>query len=249
MIEQEDEELLEENHDSFQTAEVRNFFDAPRLGRQQYGVEVDQFYALSLTASGGRAVVRNYINIPIPRAGKNLQAWFAAMLIVNECGQIIPKPYLSMRRLLRPLYRDVTKDLDLSAAKLLDIAINGGKLSLNMLAQAVRRTAIEQSISHPRAALIKLILTTQLVTATHNPMENMQELNLDPSFEDEKDTMAYHCGRLLAHLENIQKAALPEINTTLIDRYYSAAASTPGKVMGELVKDAQAHLRNVQKLL
>ncbi len=240
------DDLLEEDFNPFQTAEVRNLLDAPRSGRQQYGVDADRFYALSLTASGGRAVVRNYINIPIAQAKINLQAWFDAMLIVNEYGQKIQKPYLSMRRLLRPLYRDVNKELDLSGAKLLDIALNGGKLPLDMLAQAVRRTAIEQSIPHPRAALIKLILTTQLATETHNPMENMQELNLDPSFEDEKDTMAYHCGRLLAHLENIQKAALPEINTTLIDRYYSAAASTPGKVIGELVKDAQGHLRKLR---
>jgi CRISPR-associated protein Csd1 len=240
------DDLLEEDSNPFQTAEARNLFDAARSGRQQYGVDASRFYALSLTASGGRAVVRNYIDIPVAEAASNLQAWFAAMLIVNEYGQTIQKPYLSMRRLLRPLYRDVTKELDLYGAKLLDVAIHGGKLPLNMLAQAVRRTAIEQSISHPRAALIKLILTTQLATETHNPMENMQELNLDPSFEDEKDTMAYHCGRLLAHLENIQKAALPEINTTLIDRYYSAAASTPGKVMGELVKDAQGHLRKLR---
>jgi CRISPR-associated protein Csd1 len=243
---EEDEDLLEEDYNPFQTAEAHNLLNAARSGRQQYGVDADRFYALSLTASGGRAVVRNYINIPVSQAVINLRAWFEAMLIVNEYGQKIPKPYLSMRRLLRPLYRDVTKDLDLAGAKLLDIAIYGGKLPLNMLAQAVRRTAIEQSISHPRAALIKLILTTQLATETHNPMENMQELNLDPSFEDEKDTMAYHCGRLLAHLENIQKAALPDINTTLIDRYYSAAASTPGKVMGELVKDAQGHLRKLR---
>jgi CRISPR-associated protein Csd1 len=240
------DDLLEEDSNLFQTAEARHLFDAARSGRPQYGFDAGRFYALSLTASGGRAVVRNYIDIPIAEAASNLQAWFAAMLIVNEYGQTIQKPYLSMRRLLRPLYRDVTKELDLYGAKLLDVAIHGGKLPLDMLAQAVRRTAIEQSISHPRAALIKLILTTQLATETHNPMENMQELNLDPSFEDEKDTMAYHCGRLLAHLENIQKAALPEINTTLIDRYYSAAASTPGKVMGELVKDAQGHLRKLR---
>ena len=240
------DDLLEEDYNPFQTAEARNLLNAARSGRQQYGVEADRFYALSLTASGGRAVVRNYIDIPVSQAGHNLWAWFEAMLIVNEYGQKIPKPYLSMRRLLRPLYRDVTKDLDLAGAKLLDIALYGGKLPLDMLAQAVRRTAIERSISHPRAALIKLILTTQLATETHNPMENMQELNLDPSFADEKDTMAYHCGRLLAHLESIQRAALPEINTTLIDRYYSAAAGTPGKVIGELVKDAQGHLRKLR---
>jgi CRISPR-associated protein Csd1 len=241
-----DTETICDLFDEDQPQEARNLLNSARSGTPQYGVAADRFYALSLSASGGRAVVRNWIDIPVAQAQQNLDAWFESMLIVNDYGEIAPKPYLSVRRLLRTLYRDVAKELDMYGAKMIDVALNGGKLPLDMLAKAVRRTAIEQSISHPRAALIKLILTTQLATESHNPMKNMQELNLDPSFEDEKDTMAYHCGRLLAHLENIQKAALPEINTTLIDRYYAAAASTPGKVMGELVKDAQGHLRKLR---
>jgi CRISPR-associated protein Csd1 len=241
-----DTETICDLFDEDQPQEARNLLNSARLGTPQYGVTADRFYALSLSASGGRAVVRNWIDIPVAQAQQNLDDWFESMLIVNDYGETAQKPYLSVRRLLRPLYRDVAKELDMYGAKMIDVALNGGKLPLDMLAKAVRRTAIEQSISHPRAALIKLILTTQLATETHNPMKNMQELNLDPSFEDEKDTMAYHCGRLLAHLENIQKAALPEINTTLIDRYYAAAASTPGKVIGELVKDAQGHLRKLR---
>ncbi len=241
-----DTETICDLFDEDQPQEARNLLNSARSGTPQYGVAADRLYALSLSASGGRAVVRNWIDIPVTQAQQNLDDWFESMLIVNDYGETAQKPYLSVRRLLRPLYRDVAKELDMYGAKMIDVALNGGKLPLDMLAKAVRRTAIEQSISHPRAALIKLILTTQLATETHNPMKNMQELNLDPSFEDEKDTMAYHCGRLLAHLENIQKAALPEINTTLIDRYYAAAASTPGKVIGELVKDAQGHLRKLR---
>jgi CRISPR-associated protein Csd1 len=238
-------ELLNNDDDDVQPEEVQALFNSPRSGKPQYGVDSDRFYALGLSASGGRAVVRSWIDIPVKQAKENLDRWFDAQRIVNEYGQDIDKPYFRVRRLAGNLYRD-PKELDLQSAKLIDVALKGGKLPLDMLARAVKRTLIEQDVPHARAALMKLILTTQLATDSHNSMATMKELNLDPSFKNENDTMAYHCGRLLAHLEGIQKAALGDINTTLIDRYFSAAAHTPGKVFGELVKDAQAHLRKLR---
>jgi CRISPR-associated protein Csd1 len=229
-----------------QPEEVRALLNSPRSGHPQYGVDSDRFYALGLSASGGRAVVRSWIDIPVKQAQMNLDAWFEGQRIVNEYGQYPDKPYFRVRRLVSCLYRDPAKELDIQGARLIDAALNGGKLPADMLARLVRRTAIEHQVPHARAALIKLILTTQLATDSHNPMKTMNELNLDPTFDDEKDTMAYHCGRLLSHLESIQKAAMGDINTTLIDRYYGAAANTPGKVFGELVKDAQAHLRKLR---
>lgn len=231
--------------DEDQPEEVRALLNSPRSGQPQHGVNSDRFYTLGLSASGGRAVVRSWIDIPVKQAQENLDRWFDAQLIVNEYGQYIAKPYFRVRRLAGNLYRD-PKELDIQGSKLIDVALKGGKLPLDMLARVVRRTLIEHDVPHSRAALMKLILTTQLATHSHNPMITMKELNLDPSFENENDTMAYHCGRLLAHLEGIQKAALGDINTTLIDRYYGAAANTPGKVFGELVKDAQAHLRKLR---
>jgi CRISPR-associated protein Csd1 len=228
-----------------QPQEVRDLFKSPQSGKQQHGIKSDRFYALGLSASGGRAVVRSWIDLPVAEAQANLDAWFDAQQIVDKYGQIPDRPYFSVKSLARSMYRK-GEDFEMHCAKLIDVALKGGKLPLDMLARAVKRTAIEHDLPHHRAALIKLILTTHLTTKSHNPMKNMNELNLNPTFESETDTMAYHCGRLLAHLESVQKAALGDINTTLIDRYYGAAANTPGKVFGELVKDAQAHLRKLR---
>jgi CRISPR-associated protein Csd1 len=240
-----DVDLILDCFEEDQPEEVRNLFNSPRSGQRQYS-ESDRFYALGLSASGGRAVVRNWIDVPIQVAQANLDAWWDAQKIVNEYGQYPEKPYLKIRSLLNSIYRDPSKEINVQAAKLIEIALKGGKIPLTLLGRAVQRIRVEHQITHHRAAMIKLILTTHLQTKSHNPMKTMTELNLDPQFEDEKDTIAYHCGRLLAQLENIQKAALGNINTTLIDRYYSAASSTPGKVFGELIKDAQAHLRKLR---
>ena len=248
-----DTDLIFDCLDEDQPEEVRALFDSARSGSPQYEVDSDRFYCLGLSASGGRAVVRSWIDIPVTEAQANLDNWFESHRIVNEYGQYPDKPYFKVRRLVSCIYRDPAKELDMHGARLIDVALHGGKLPWDILARAVNRTAIEQSVSHVRAALMKLVLTSQLRTKTHNPMNDMNELNLDPQFEGMDDLkerrayqMAYHCGRLLALLENIQKAALGDVNTTLIDRYYGAASHTPGKVFGELVKDAQGHLRKLR---
>ena len=59
---------------------------------------------------------------------------------------------------------------------------------------------------------------------------------------------AYHCGRLLAVLENIQRTASDgKLNTTLIDRFYGTASSAPASVFGNLLRGAQPHLAKMRK--
>lgn len=53
---------------------------------------------------------------------------------------------------------------------------------------------------------------------------------------------AYNCGRLFAVLEKIQQRALPGINASIKDRFFSSACSTPYLVFPRLLKLAQNHL-------
>jgi hypothetical protein len=61
------------------------------------------------------------------------------------------------------------------------------------------------------------------------------------------ENAAYHCGRLLAELEAIQKTAQGNINATLVDRYYGAASSTPAKAFAPLMRGVQTHLSKLRK--
>ena len=58
---------------------------------------------------------------------------------------------------------------------------------------------------------------------------------------------SYLCGRLLAVLEEIQRAAQGKINTTLVDRFYGSASTAPASVFGNLLGDAQPHLAKLRK--
>ncbi len=58
----------------------------------------------------------------------------------------------------------------------------------------------------------------------------------------------YLCGRLLAELEAIQRAALGNPKASLTDRYFGAASSAPATVFGQLLRMAtQAHLPKLRR--
>jgi len=85
-------------------------------------------------------------------------------------------------------------------------------------------------VSYLRAAIIKAYLNRN-----HN-------LNLTMSLDTTRTDTAYLLGRLFAVLEKTQQDALPEINATIRDRFYSAASATPGAVFARVLRTYQHHL-------
>ena len=56
---------------------------------------------------------------------------------------------------------------------------------------------------------------------------------------------AYHCGRLLAVLENAQRQAIGVASVT--ERYYGAASTAPASVFGALMKGVVHHLAKLER--
>ena len=67
------------------------------------------------------------------------------------------------------------------------------------------------------------------------------------SLNPESTSIPYQLGRLFAVLENIQIKANPnsKINTTIKDKYFSSASTTPAMVFPLLVNLSQKHLRKI----
>ena len=61
----------------------------------------------------------------------------------------------------------------------------------------------------------------------------------------EHPSPAYHCGRLLAVLARLQRAALGDVGAGVVQRYYTAASQTPGLVLGRLAANAKNHLNKL----
>ena len=223
-------------------AQVKALLDSVAKGRRADIENETAFYATSFSASGGRAVMRDWIDTTVGSVAESLARWFALQRIGEPRGEDPtgenPRP-LSLFRLAVSTVRTAS-DLPVTTPRaLFKAALQGTPLPTEIAFQAVRRNRAEQGVSRERAALIKLVLLSQEI---QEPREDyMVALDTDhPSY-------AYHCGRLLAVIEDVQRAALPRVNATIVDRFYGAASSTPAIVFGALLRGVQPHLARLER--
>ncbi len=227
---------------------VKELFQSPHTTRVPHDLKEDEFYALALSASGGRAVVRDWLETTIPEVRESLKRWFEGQGIVDAYGEESSE-YLGVRALARATVqrkgetnRDAEQRIQPAlGSALVRVAIKGGRLPEDLLARVVRRNRVEGEVTRPRAALIKLVFATQ-----GGSMNEMQALNPNPNLAGD-ERAAYHCGRLLAEVEAVQRAALGQVNASVTDRYYGSASSTPASVFPSLMRGARANLGNLRR--
>lgn len=228
------------------TVQVKALLDSVRKGRSAQIENDTEFYAAALSASGGRAVVRDWIDTTVGSVAEHVGQWFDLQRIADPRDEDPtgenPRP-LSLFRLAVSTVRKAD-DLPVTTSRaLFRCALRGTHLPMELAFQAVRRNRAEQGVRRERAALIKLVLLSQ-----PDKRQLAKEENHMVALDKEHPDPAYHCGRLLAVIERIQRVAYPNVNTTVVDRFYGAASSTPASVFGALLRDTQPRLTKLAKL-
>ncbi len=232
---------------------VSKLLNSPRSGSPIHQINRNNFYAVALSASGARAVVRDWLETTIPSVEDNLRHWFSNQKIVDAYGDVAWP--LSVNALAKSTLRprkdknDANKELHSNTCtSLLQAALAKSPFPNDLLIKVVQRCKVGTTnlgndrrdfVTYPQAALIKLILTNQGV-AMSEALDTNLKLNSN-------DQLAYQCGRLLAELEAIQQAAQGRINATLVDRFYGAASSTPNSAFAPLLTNVRAHLSKLRK--
>jgi CRISPR-associated protein Csd1 len=228
---------------------IKRRLDQPRTGRAQHISHPEKFVAAALSASGGRAVVRSWLQTTVPKAEACLDQWENWQRLIQPDGG---RPrYHSAYHLATSAYYDVNSEDCLQGTQaLIESALSGKPLPLSLLSAAVRRNRAvglpdsgkEALITYSRVALIKMVLASRehLSEGEHQMSE----------YERTEPNLAYHWGRLLAVLESIQRRAMERpgsrLNSTIVDRYYGAASTAPGTVFGRLLAGAQDHLKKIR---
>jgi CRISPR-associated protein Csd1 len=219
------------------TEDVRALLDAVRMGKLPPDLETNAFYATALSGSGGRAVVRDWIDTTLGEALRHVATWFQRQRIVGPSGE--EHEPLSLYALAAATVRDARRDLPATTPRALwRGALLGTPLPMSLLYEAVRRNRAEQRVTRPRAALIKLVLLSRQPRVEEEVMVRLEPSNPNP---------AYQCGRLLAVLEEVQRAAIPGVKATLVDRFYGTASAAPLTVFPRLLRGAQPHLAKLER--
>ncbi len=223
--------------DQPRTEDVRALLDSVGAGRLPPDVELAPFYATVLSGNGGRAVVRDWLDTTLGEVLRHITSWFRRQEIVALASD--ERRYFSLRALAAATVRDARTDLPTTTTRALwRAALADTPLPMDLLYEAVRRNRAEQRVTAPRAALIKLVL----LSGKSEVMED-EMVRLDPA----RPEAAYHCGRLLAVLEAVQRLAIPNAKATIIGRFFGTASSAPASVFGGLLRGTQAHLMKLQR--
>ena len=245
-VEKEDD-ILDWLHDPPEVAAAsaaiaaRKLFDAIRSG-QRPGLDSNVYYALSISGMSGRVMVRDWMEGRFPTLVETIGAWFENLEIVARDGKGMARDPKFMA-VCGALVRDL-KDLPApTAATLWKSAVQRLPIPQPLMAQALARFRADlvdkdqPAANHARMGLIKAYFVRlkpggdPAMTAYLNP---------------EHPAAAYHCGRLLAVLANLQRAALPDVGAGVVQRYYAATSQTPGLILGRLVSNARNHLGKLE---
>ena len=222
---------------------ARDLLNAIREGRRPDLAE-NLYFALTLSGSGGRVMVRDWMEGRFDTLVANVAAWFADLSITHRDGGRLASPpkFLAV---LGATVRTLDNLTSPFVSKLWRVATRDEPIPYTSLAQALLRARMDflqdQPPNHARMGLIKAY---HLRKHRQNGGEPMTA-GLQPFLSEQHPHPAYQFGRLMAVLAALQRAALGDVGAGIIQRYYAAASSTPALVLGRLVRTSQFHLNKL----
>lgn len=213
--------------------------ERPDLGRNRY-------VALSLSGQSGRVMVREVMEGSFETLLSNVDSWLRDLSIVSRDGKQLctRQRFLAVASSLGQLVKRRAvkhhRELDAQAShwtqSLWHAAITGGFIPPAVAARAVRcvREDIikDQPASPERMGLMKAFHVRQ------------GDLNMQPYLNPDHPDPAYHCGRALAVFAQLQRAALGNVDSGVVQRYYTAMSQAPALFLGRLTANAQNHLNH-----
>lgn len=195
-----------------------------------------QVFGVILSGNAARAVVREAFSSTIADTKASVGSWFRALSLRRGGGEESP----TIPMILKSLDPQGNSQLPPSvSSRLASSALRGKPLPAELLRHALLRFRRHDAVNltFSRAAVIKACLVTM-----SPPRIKETAVSLDEHITDQ----AYLLGRLFAALEKAQENALPGLNATIRDRYFSAASTAPGSVFPRLLKLAQHHVSKAE---
>lgn len=223
-----------------QTEAVRTIYEAIQRGKFAVGNDDTRFYVLGLAPNAARIAIRFFESGTAMTIAQRVRQHFEDIRIVHKPGE---PEYPSLFRLLTSLavQRKADNIPPRLGGELVRAIFEGLPYPYGILMLAVNRCRAEREVTHPRAALLRASLN-RFTRCSRFPTKEIAPM-LDPDHPNP----GYRLGRLFAVLERIQEEASPRLNTTIRERYYGAASSTPSAVFPTLLRLSTHHLAKLSE--
>ena len=222
------------------TDTVKSLFKAVDSGVLPIDDAQNRFFVLGLSPNAARASVRFWHVGTIAEYSAHIIQHFSDLELQHAPHQ---RDHLSLWELLRStalLGKSENIQPNLGGDWMRCI-LAGLPYPESLFQSTLRRIHAEHEVSYPRAKILKACLNRK------TRFQNQSEKEMTVSLDKENKNPGYRLGRLFAALEKIQEGASSSINTTIRDRYYSAASGTPASVMPILMRLKNHHLAKLEK--
>ncbi len=216
------------------------FLHAIKTGQRQ-DLADNRFYALTLSGASGRIMVHDWIEGSFEELAKAQLAWFDSLAVVRRDGLGLARDPKFMAvggalvRSLDDLPRPLRVALWRSALRP-DLPMPQQALTMALARFRIDVLDPDNPLNHARAGVLKACLLRSPAATRDGDQNPMTHLN------EAHPSAAYHCGRLVALLAELQRRALGDVGAGVVQRYYPAASTTPALVLGRLLRTSQFHL-------
>lgn len=235
------------------------------IGSAKTGAPVHElpsrYYILLLSGVSGRVMVRAYEEGNYRQLTENLQQWEDDLRLTNSSGTAELKPAKLAARLIRLVSRQssdkniferMAKELSGLTPAILNAILNNAQFPDAVVHRALAylRSQMFQTREEKQSRQTPDPRACQWLKAwlCRREREKHQEEVLSVEYNERHPEPAYHCGALVAVYGAIQHYAMPDVNASLIDRYYASASQTPALVLGQLSRMSNYHIGKLEGL-
>ncbi len=213
---------------------VQKFLEAVRAGHLPNDIEKDRdinFYILGLSLNKARLALRFWHVCSVGVLMERLRDHFDNLEMERSDRDI---EFPGVWHLLKETARE-TKDISpVLGGSLTRSILTGERYPQNLIQGVLDRIRADQRINYLRAAILKAVLQRNFNKEV--PM----------SLDTERRETAYLLGRLFAVLEKAQTDALGKVNSTIKDRFFSAASTIPASIFPRLLSLSQHHIEKAE---
>lgn len=208
--------------------------DVEGVGQGISGEET--FYILGIAPNAARLSVRFFYHDSFGNIVEHIKKHYERLEIIKP--DWIPD-YMGVWRMLQETVNQKSKDkkpIPNMSASVYRAVLSDERYPQSLYNAVMCRIRAEQGnqkITPGRAAIMKAYL-----------IKNYKE-DVSVEINEENQNIAYILGREFAVLEEIQKAANPDVNVTIKDRYFNSACVTPAVIFPILFRLKNSHIRKV----
>ncbi len=214
---------------------VRMFLEAVQKGVMPDNIEHDKelkFYILGLSLNKARLALRFWFVCTVEDLFMRFHDHFSNLAMEPAREDDIRFP--GIWHLLKETARESKNISPVLGGALIRSILTGCAYPQSLYHGVLNRIRADGRINYLRAAILKAVLIRNF---------NME---VPMSLDNERMETGYLLGRLFAVLEKAQSDALGQINTTIKDRFFTAASATPATVFPRLLSLVQHHIEKAE---